>query len=105
MASVSAPFIDVLLFNYIHAFCVGSLCLRLCVHDRRRDSDARQRDFDEEERAYEVFLSCLPCCLFPLLFICDHLYFDTSLPAYFSVQALQLKEILYLLIEQPLTAA
>lgn len=64
------PFIDFLLFNYIHAFCVGSLSLRLCIWGSGRNAGSRQMDFwwgvgarEKAEKALMKFvkLLLLPC--------------------------------------------
>lgn len=78
--SVSAkcfcPFIDFLLFNYIHAFCVGSLrCL--CMWDRGRNAASRQMDFwcsRRRKRAYEV----RELFLLPPLHLWTQRWVDTS---------------------------
>lgn len=59
----SSPFIDFLRFNYIHAFCVGSLLLRLCIWGWGRNAGSRQTDFwwevgsqEEAEKWHMKFL-------------------------------------------------
>lgn len=44
-AECFCPFIDFLLFNYIHSLCVGSLCLRLCIWGCGRNAGSCQMGF------------------------------------------------------------
>lgn len=56
----SCSFIDFLALNYIHVFCVGSLCLSLCMRDWGGYADSCQTDLwwgagtQGEPQAYEV---------------------------------------------------